>query len=641
MPAGNYIVSATFLAIDKVSSKLVTMGRRVKQFSTKAQAAFARAEMAMRSLTRGVGRLAKRFGSLGLVIGGSLIIGGLSNVISKVADFEQANANLSSVMASATQPQLVALQQNAKKLGATTAKSATQVVGLQESFARLGFGADDIIKMTESTIHGSIAMQGELADTAELVGAMIRSFDNLESANAPDIIDQMTRATQQSALNFEKLQTALPIVSGAANAAGVPFNKLLALLGKLSDAGIDASSSSTALRNIFLESAKQGLNYEQILDKIANSQDKLTAANDKFGKRAAVSSLVLAKNLKETNELSKSLLEGAGAKEAAEKQLDTLKGKATLLKSAWEGFILNSETLNGSLGKFLKTVIEVATEVLSLASGTAKSKEKLSEKELVIRKIANKVVTLAKVLGVLTAGFVALKVAIIAAKVVMAGAKFVQFIGIFMKIARAKGVWTAAQWALNVAMNANPIGIIILAIAALTTGIIALIKNWEEVVNWIKTSDHWFARFTRFTIKPLIWLIDKIKFAWITLRNTFKTDQLGAVFRVIGNNIAKYLLEPLELILSALDKLTKGRIGGEQLMMIQERKAELDRNIEENKQRVIDIHTGRATEAQENLNREERIEKKQAEIIIKKDRDIDIDTDIPLGMPVKLTDTFQ
>jgi len=45
----------------------------------------------------------------------------------------------------------------------------------------------------------------------------------------------------------------------------------------------------------------------------------------------------------------------------------------------------------------------------------------------------------------------------------------------------AHGVATAAQWAFNAAVSANPIGLIILAIAALVTGIILLAKNWDFV----------------------------------------------------------------------------------------------------------------------------------------------------------------
>ena len=242
--AATFTASARFKAMDSMTRPFRQMAKSSKTFARKIEVAFARVERRIR-------RVMKSFGKFGLILGAGLLIGVVSNVTRTFANFEQANANLSSVMATATGPQLEALQNDAKRLGATTAKTATEVVGLQEAFARLGFGTDQILNMTEATISGIIAMRGELSDTAELVGAMVKSFDAFESVNAPSIIDQMTAATQQSALNFEKLQTGLPIVAGAANAAGIEFTTLLASLGKLSDAGIDASMSSTALRNIF------------------------------------------------------------------------------------------------------------------------------------------------------------------------------------------------------------------------------------------------------------------------------------------------------------------------------------------------------------------------------------------------------
>lgn len=55
------------------------------------------------------------------------------------------------------------------------------------------------------------------------------------------------------------------------------------------------------------------------------------------------------------------------------------------------------------------------------------------------------------------------------------------------------GVVTAAQWAWNAAMNANPIGLIIAAIVLLIAGIVLLVKNWDTVKaagaaawEWIK-----------------------------------------------------------------------------------------------------------------------------------------------------------
>lgn len=45
----------------------------------------------------------------------------------------------------------------------------------------------------------------------------------------------------------------------------------------------------------------------------------------------------------------------------------------------------------------------------------------------------------------------------------------------------AKGIWTAAQWLLNAAMNANPIGLIIMGISALIGIGVYLVKNWDKV----------------------------------------------------------------------------------------------------------------------------------------------------------------
>jgi len=56
-------------------------------------------------------------------------------------------------------------------------------------------------------------------------------------------------------------------------------------------------------------------------------------------------------------------------------------------------------------------------------------------------------------------------------------------VGLYLKIAQAVQVamklWTAAQWLLNAALDANPIGIIVLAVAALVAGIIYLWQNNE------------------------------------------------------------------------------------------------------------------------------------------------------------------
>ena len=58
------------------------------------------------------------------------------------------------------------------------------------------------------------------------------------------------------------------------------------------------------------------------------------------------------------------------------------------------------------------------------------------------------------------------------------------------KVAAVK-IATAAQWAWNAAMTANPIGLIITAVAALGAGVYALVKHFDSVSNAIRRAADW------------------------------------------------------------------------------------------------------------------------------------------------------
>lgn len=65
---------------------------------------------------------------------------------------------------------------------------------------------------------------------------------------------------------------------------------------------------------------------------------------------------------------------------------------------------------------------------------------------------------------------------------------------------------TAAQWGLNIALNANPIGLIVIGIAAAVGAIILMIKYWDQIKNAI-----W--KFTQFMwkISPFKFIIDLVE----------------------------------------------------------------------------------------------------------------------------------
>ena len=57
---------------------------------------------------------------------------------------------------------------------------------------------------------------------------------------------------------------------------------------------------------------------------------------------------------------------------------------------------------------------------------------------------------------------------------------------VIMIVKAAQAVWTGVQWALNIAMNANPIGLVIIAIAGLITIVTLVIKYFKDFTEWVQ-----------------------------------------------------------------------------------------------------------------------------------------------------------
>ncbi len=77
----------------------------------------------------------------------------------------------------------------------------------------------------------------------------------------------------------------------------------------------------------------------------------------------------------------------------------------------------------------------------------------------------------------------------VAVKTVSAAIKVWHALTIAFNAIRA--VATALQWAWNAAMSANPIGLVVIAIAALIAAAVLLVKNWDTVVEALKAAWEW------------------------------------------------------------------------------------------------------------------------------------------------------
>ena len=304
------------------------------------------------------------FGTLGIIGGISAFVAVLGNALRVMMDFSKASSNLQAIMG-LTKEEMKALTDQAKYLGSTTAFTASEVIKLQTELAKLGFAKSEILNSTEAVLALAAATGSELAPAAELAGATLRIF-NLDATEMTRVSDVLAKSTTVSSLSMEKLETILPIVGKTADIAGVSLERTAALAGTLTDRGLDASSAATSLRNIFQELSKQGLTWEEAMQKINSSTDKNKTAMNLFGKRAAAAGVILAETKTSTDELTAALENSAGAaREMADVMLDNLSGDITIAQSAWEGFILSLTDGEGVFSKALRSMVQGFTDLLS------------------------------------------------------------------------------------------------------------------------------------------------------------------------------------------------------------------------------------------------------------------------------------
>lgn len=227
-------------------------------------------------VARGFGGIMKNEASIGVqsfgasvgtmikgMVGAQAVISGIRSLIGKfkegiqtAIDFQAANSKLAAILGT-TSGKIKDLTADARRLGAATVFTASEVTNLQVELSKLGFSQKEILNATEYVLQFSQATGAALPEAAALAGATLRMFgaDTKETAR---YVSAMAVATTKSALSFSYLQTAMPIAGSVAKTYGFEVEEVLALLGRLADAGIDASSAATATRNIFLNLANGG-----------------------------------------------------------------------------------------------------------------------------------------------------------------------------------------------------------------------------------------------------------------------------------------------------------------------------------------------------------------------------------------------
>jgi len=363
-------------------------------------------------------------------------------------DFEQGMLKVAAV-SGATDTQMKMLSDTAKRLGASTMFSATQVAELQLNLSKLGLTPDQIDKATESILRLSQATGEDLGDTATVVASTMAAF-GMTASETQRITDVMADSFSSTALDLEKFKTAMATLAPVAKESGVSIEEASALVGLLANNGVDASTAGTALRNIFLDLSKSGMSLDEAMAQINNSTEPLTTAFDMFGKRGATVATILSKNQEEIQKLTQDFIDSEGEAQGMADTMDKgLAGSMRRLKS-------QTEAAGISLGEVLAPAVDLAAGFVGL----------LMDK---FTGLSDTTKTIIVIFG----GFLAIlgPLFLIVGKLAMA----------YVSITKAILILKGAQLKLNLAFLKNPIFLVITLIVGLVTAFILLYNNVEQV----------------------------------------------------------------------------------------------------------------------------------------------------------------
>lgn len=326
-------------------------------------------------------------------IGAQAVVSGVVALFTKlregvgsVVEFEFANSRLAAILGT-TSDQIKELTLDAKRLGATTKYTASEATELQIELAKLGFTRKEILDATESVLRFAQATGAELGEAASLTGAALRMF-NADTRETERYVSAMAVATTKSALSFSYLATALPIVGPVAKAFNFSIEDTLALLGKLSDAGFDASMSATATRNILLNLADTNGVLAKSLGGPVKTLPELVAGLQKLKEQGVDLNSTLEMTDKRSVAAFNAFLTAADKIVPLREQItgvegelgdmahtmeDNAKGAIDGLKSAWEALMIslgkNTGVLSGIINEFtdlvrsMRAVIATAEEL--------------------------------------------------------------------------------------------------------------------------------------------------------------------------------------------------------------------------------------------------------------------------------------
>lgn len=525
-------IPTEFTAIDKFTSVVSKMTSGVSNFSNSTTAAIDRFNTKANKVAGD------------MAIAGGAIVAPLGLAVNSAIKFEDKMADVAKTTGLSTSESeaygkaILDMSKNTR-----TSISALQDIGIVAG--TIGVAKDELVAFTKAGNEFAIALGSDFGSTEEAVTQVAKLKNLFKETRDIDIATSMTKAgsaineVSNMAGSADNINNFMLRIGALPDAMKPTIQQSAALGGFLEDAGLSAEIAAGGFSNLILVAGKNMTGFANQMGMTVESANKLYQTDPtqfavKFSKSLSkLKPRELAMTLDQLKVGSQESIKVVGA-----------------LGSGYE-----------KLGKVMNASNDAFTKGTSISDEAAKKNETMAGK---LQMAQNNIQTLSIVIGTQLAPILSQLISYVTPIITSFTTwiaenpkltKTIAFLGlgllglsaIIKGVTFATTAWSVAQTVLNFIMTANPIGIIIVAIAAMVALIIGAIAYWED----------WGAAILLMT-GPIGWIINlfmSLRKHWDSIVEAFSSGGIIQGFKRLGAVILDSVLYPVQQLLGMLAKI--------------------------------------------------------------------------------------
>lgn len=448
------------------------------------------------------------FGGI-LATGGAKMIGmarGIGSDLMETSqaaiDFESSMADVKKVVDFDTPQQFKEMGNDILKMTKTIPMAAQDLAQIVAAGGQSGIAREDLTSFAESAAKMGVAFDISAGQAGDMMAKWRTAF-KMNQTEVVDLADKINYLGNTTAASAPLISDVVTRIGPLGEVGGVAAGEIAALGASMVGSGIQSDVAATGLKNMILaltagESATKsqvgalnelGLSAEDVAQGMQDNAketilkvlgairglDKVKQASvlsDLFGKESLGAIAPLLSNLDGVQDNLNKVADSskyAGSMEGEfSARSETTANSLQLAKNNMEAFKI---AIGNGLIPAMTPMISLLTQGVKWVSG-----------------IAQEFPGAASVLGT-AAVSIAIFCGAVGALSTLAGT--VQTVATFVQWAKEAGlatrIWTGIQWAWNAAMTANPVGVVIMGIAALIAIGYVLYQNWDAISSFAAT----------------------------------------------------------------------------------------------------------------------------------------------------------